>query len=112
MVVGNTMHSSTSRMDAAAAATTTTTTGKELLQLHHHHVSSSEKEQQFPHKLYTMLESVDSLGLSHTVSWLPDGRSFSVNDPAKFMDLVVPQFFKATKFRSFQRQLNLWGFSR
>ncbi len=75
-------------------------------------VSSSEKEQPFPHKLYRMLESVDSLGLAHTVSWLPDGRSFLVNDPTKFMELVVPQFFNATKFRSFQRQLNLWGFHR
>eukprot|EP00985_Skeletonema_marinoi_P010378 scaffold4878_cov111-Skeletonema_marinoi.AAC.2 len=67
---------------------------------------------QFPSKLYEMLESVDSLGLSHIVSWLPNGRSFHVIDPNQFMDLVVPQFFKATKYRSFQRQLNLWGFRR
>lgn len=66
----------------------------------------------FPQKLYMMLESVDSLGLSHTVSWSPDGRSFQVKDPTKFMALVVPHFFKATKFRSFQRQLNLWNFKR
>eukprot|EP00984_Skeletonema_dohrnii_P028380 scaffold18361_cov96-Skeletonema_dohrnii-CCMP3373.AAC.2 len=66
----------------------------------------------FPSKLYEMLESVDSLDFSHIVSWLPHGRSFQVKDRTQFMDLVVPKFFKATKYRSFQRQLNLWGFSR
>ncbi|KAK1735159.1 heat shock factor family protein [Skeletonema marinoi] len=70
------------------------------------------RSDKFPSKLYEMLESVDCLGLSHTASWLPHGRSFQVKDPTQFMDLVVPKFFKATKYRSFQRQLNLWGFSR
>ena len=68
--------------------------------------------EQFPTKLYKMLEIVESLGLSHAVSWLPDGRSFKVKNPAQFMDLVAPQFFKFTQYRSFQRQLNLWGFHR
>ncbi len=74
--------------------------------------ANRDKEFQFPTKLYEMLEIVDSLGLCHAVSWLPHGRSFQVKDPDQFMDLVVPQFFKATKYRSFQRQLNLWGFQR
>ena len=72
----------------------------------------STKENQFPGRLYDMLEAVDCLGLSDAVSWLPHGRSFKVLDPDKFMNLVVPKFFKATKYRSFQRQLNLWGFHR
>ena len=70
------------------------------------------KREQFPTKLYEMLEIVESLGLSHAVSWLPDGRSFKVKNPAQFMDLVAPRFFKFTQYRSFQRQLNLWGFHR
>lgn len=73
---------------------------------------AANKENQFPAKLYEMLEAVDTLGLSHAVSWLPHGRSFQVKDPTQFMHLVVPQFFKATKYRSFQRQLNLWDFRR
>ena len=67
---------------------------------------------QFPAKLYEMLEAVEDLGLLHTVSWLPHGRAFRVTDPEQFMELVVPKFFKATKYRSFTRQLNLWGFKR
>mmetsp|Transcript_21724 Transcript_21724/g.32889 ORF Transcript_21724/g.32889 Transcript_21724/m.32889 type:complete len:271 (-) Transcript_21724:82-894(-) len=74
--------------------------------------ANKDKEFQFPAKLYEMLEIVDSLGLSDVVTWLPNGRSFQVKDPTKFMELVVPRFFKATKYRSFQRQLNLWGFIR
>ena len=74
--------------------------------------ATQANKEQFPAKLYEMLEAVDDLGLAHTVSWLPHGRSFEVKDPTEFMSLVVPKFFKATKYRSFQRQLNLWGFSR
>ena len=73
---------------------------------------ASNKENQFPGKLYELLEAVDDLGLSHVVSWLPGGRSFRVKDPTQFMDLVVPQFFNAKKYRSFQRQLNLWDFHK
>ena len=73
---------------------------------------NEEVHVQFPTKLYEMLEIVDSLGLSHTVSWLPEGRSFKVKHPDQFMALVVPQFFKFTQYRSFQRQLNLWDFRR
>jgi hypothetical protein len=74
--------------------------------------ATQANKDQFPAKLYEVLESVEDLGLAHTVSWLPHGRSFQVIEPTQFMNLVVPQFFKATKYRSFQRQLNLWGFSR
>ena len=70
------------------------------------------RQLQFPSKLYAMLKSVDSLGLTHIVSWLPHGTSFQVHDPDLFMALVFPEFFKATKYRSFQRQLNVWGFKR
>ena len=70
------------------------------------------KELHFPAKLYIMLEAVDNLALSHVVSWLPNGQGFHVKDASKFMELIAPQFFKATKYRSFQRQLNLWGFIR
>lgn len=76
------------------------------------HNNVVNKELHFPAKLYIMLEAVDNLALSHVVSWLPNGRGFHVKDASKFMCLIAPHFFKATKYRSFQRQLNLWGFIR
>jgi hypothetical protein len=68
---------------------------------------------QFPWKLHDMLDYSDAInGIQHIVSWQDDGRSFKVHKPAKFVDAIMPQFFKQTKYKSFQRQLNLYGFNR
>lgn len=40
------------------------------------------------------------------------GRAFIVKQPKIFAAQVLPRFFKQTKFLSFTRQLNLWGFKR
>ena len=69
-------------------------------------------EDLFPAKLYHMLDEVETMGLSAAVSWQPHGRAFMIHNRQLFMAEVVPIFFKATKFRSFQRQLHLWGFHR
>ena len=71
--------------------------------------------QQFPEKLYHMLELADAQGFgpsSNAVSWLPNGRAFTVRDEKVFMESIVPLFFRQSKMRSFARQLNLWGFKR
>ena len=75
----------------------------------------SNVPQQFPEKLYHMLELSDAQGFgpsSNAVSWLPNGRAFSVRDERVFMESIVPLFFHQTKLRSFKRQLTLWGFKR
>ena len=66
----------------------------------------------FPIKLHRMLEKVEELNLSSIVSWHPHGRSFVVRKPQEFVDEVMPIFFRQTKLTSYQRQLNLYGFSR
>eukprot|EP00816_Leptocylindrus_hargravesii_P004263 CAMPEP_0196808348 /NCGR_PEP_ID=MMETSP1362-20130617/8336_1 /TAXON_ID=163516 /ORGANISM="Leptocylindrus danicus, Strain CCMP1856" /LENGTH=323 /DNA_ID=CAMNT_0042182647 /DNA_START=28 /DNA_END=999 /DNA_ORIENTATION=- len=63
----------------------------------------------FPKKLMEMLALPE---VSHCLTWQPHGRSFVVNNPEAFMTEVYPQFFKATQYKSFLRQLNLWGFKR
>lgn len=67
----------------------------------------------FPMKLHKMLTYVDHQGkYEDVVSWMPHGRSFCVHKPADFVEKVMPMFFKQTKWTSFQRQLNLYGFQR
>ena len=68
-------------------------------------------ETQFPGKLHKMMEYVEQEGLESTISWIQDGRAFKVNDPEKLVDLL-PMFFSQTKYRSFQRQLNMWHFEK
>ncbi len=46
------------------------------------------------------------------ITWMPHGRAFIVLQPQQLRDIVLPRFFKQTKFMSFTRQLNLWGFKR
>ena len=69
------------------------------------------KEFQFPWKLYEMLQRADESNFSYVVSWMP-GLCFKVHDVGSFVKLVMPYFFKQTKYKSFQRQLNLYGFTR
>lgn len=69
-----------------------------------------------PHKFYAIvIQLMDILSNeedSDTISWLPHGRSFIIYKKKKFAANVLPKFFKATKFTSFTRKLNRWGFTR
>merc|ERR1712038_74304 len=68
----------------------------------------------FPMKLYNMLEHIaqHEPQLSSIVTWQPHGRCFLVHDINKFTSYVLPRFFQQRKYASFQRQLNLYGFTR
>jgi len=66
----------------------------------------------FPWKVHDMLEKSDIDGIDHIVCWVTHGRAFMVNLPQEFVDQVMPMWFSQTKFASFQRQLNLYGFRR
>ena len=65
----------------------------------------------FPLKLHAMLDAVERQGMEHIVSWQPHGRCFVVHNPKAFVD-ILSNHFKVSKLSSFQRQLNLYGFSR
>jgi hypothetical protein len=62
------------------------------------------KTKTFPWKLHEMLELADQEGFDSVVSWLPDGRSFKVYNPVKFVEEIMPNFFLQSKYKSFQRQ--------
>jgi hypothetical protein len=63
----------------------------------------------FPVKLHILLE--ENL-YGNVISWQPHGRCFILRKPKEFLAEVMPKYFKQTKLTSFQRQLNLYGFSR
>lgn len=66
----------------------------------------------FPWKLHIMLDAMDETRDKSIVCWQPHGKAFMVHKPKNFVEEVMPLFFNQTKYASFQRQLNLYGFSR
>ena len=66
----------------------------------------------FPMKLHAVLDQVEADGLGHIMSWQAHGRAFVIHKPREFTETIMPSYFKQTKLTSFQRQLNLYGFSR
>ena len=69
-------------------------------------------EYQFPWKLWEMLERSTIDSFEHVVSWQPGNDCFKVHDTKRFVFQVMPRFFNQSKYKSFQRQLNIYGFAR
>jgi hypothetical protein len=68
--------------------------------------------QQFPRRLYNMLESEAQLQLERSdaeslIAWSETGKAFRIEDVNLFSTLVLPKYFRTNKFSSFQRNLNL-----
>jgi hypothetical protein len=60
-----------------------------------------------------MLEEMSKkVGTNSIVSWQPHGKAFRVHQVDVFARTVMPRYFKQTQYRSFQRQLHIYGFLR
>lgn len=67
----------------------------------------------FAWKLFEMLETVHKNEIdTDIVSWVDNGNAFKVHDLQRFVDKIVPTYFKQSKYKSFQRQLYFYGFTR
>ncbi len=67
----------------------------------------------FPLRLFAMINEAETVGHTHILSWLPNGRGFTIHDEGLFLDEVLPRYnFKASKITSIQRNLNIYGFQR
>lgn len=62
----------------------------------------------FLRKTYHMINTCDE----NVASWGEDGTTFVVKNPDTFEKVIIPQFFKHSKFSSFVRQLNFYGFRK
>lgn len=63
----------------------------------------------FPAKMHAILSHP---GLTHIIGWMPHGRAWRVLKPREFELSVIPTYFEHSKFSSFIRQANGWGFRR
>lgn len=73
----------------------------------------------FPKRLYDMLENAERDGYAHIISWMPEGMSFKIHvdgsldeDDEKAIVAILKRTFNQTRFKSFLRQLQLYGFDR
>jgi hypothetical protein len=75
-------------------------------------VSSKQHIQTFPSILHQLLGEASMKDFEHIVSWLPCGRIFRVHDIKAFQKTILCTYFNQTRYRSFLRQLNIYGFKR
>jgi hypothetical protein len=73
---------------------------------------SSKQRPTFPRILHQLLGEASIKDFEHIVSWLPCGRIFRVHDIKAFEKITLCTYFNQTRYRSFLRQLNMYGFKR
>jgi len=66
------------------------------------------RARKFPEKLMDAIEADQT----DSIQWLPDEKGFIVTDTEVFEKEVLFKFFKESKYSSFTRKLNRWGFRR
>jgi hypothetical protein len=63
-----------------------------------------DKPNQFPWKLYDMLDTAEKRNEEQVISWIRHGTAFKVHDRDVFIERYMKKMFNQTKFKSFQRQ--------
>uniref|UniRef100_A0A7S4AI81 HSF-type DNA-binding domain-containing protein n=1 Tax=Pseudo-nitzschia australis TaxID=44445 RepID=A0A7S4AI81_9STRA len=71
----------------------------------------SNGEVAFPWKLHIVLEESERHGFDDVISW-QGNKAFKVHNPKKFEASVMKEYFNNSQYKSFQRQLNIYGFTR
>lgn len=66
----------------------------------------------FPYRLHMLLSQAKELGVDSILSWHPSGTKFVIYNQGDFVAKILPTIFSQTKFASFRRQLNAYGFER
>lgn len=66
----------------------------------------------YPVQTPQLMEILSNPEISDIVAWLPHGRGFAILQKQRFAAEVMPLYFKHSKFTSFTRKLNRWGFVR
>jgi len=67
--------------------------------------------QHFPTNLHILLDEAEKANHSHIVCWSSQGQSFKIHDQEALVPILA-KYFRQTKFKSFLRQLQSYGFHR
>lgn len=73
---------------------------------------SKDDGQAFPQKLHRLILEAEKEGNADVLSFVSHGRAFQIHKPKRFEAELMPKYFTTTRLSSFQRQLNLYSFSR
>lgn len=77
---------------------------------HSHPPLQQTQQHDFPWAMYGILETADKRNENDIVSWGPDGIGFQIHDRDQFIERYMKTMTKMSRFKSFQRQVNFWGF--
>jgi hypothetical protein len=61
-------------------------------------------------QLHEMLTDCEKEGHERIISWLPCGKGFKVHKTEEFVKTILPTYFNQSKYKSFTRQLYIYGF--
>ncbi|KAK7061582.1 AGC/RSK protein kinase [Favolaschia claudopus] len=75
----------------------------------HPQKSDSKPQATFLTKLYALLERPEN---HHMIRWDPQGEHIVVERPEQLALHVLPSIYRQSRFASFSRQLNIYGFMR
>lgn len=73
---------------------------------------SQGSDMAFPWKLHEMLDRIERDDKQSIVSWMPSGKSFKVHKRDAFSKEILPLYFRHSNFKSFQRNLSIYQFTR
>ncbi|KIL68140.1 hypothetical protein M378DRAFT_8823 [Amanita muscaria Koide BX008] len=89
------------------------TTPPKMISADHHQTtpqkSDSKPQATFLTKLYALLERPEN---HHMIRWDPAGEYIIVERPEQLALHVLPSIYRQSRFASFSRQLNIYGFMR
>lgn len=71
--------------------------------------SIGEKKFSFAEELMAL---IDDEANCDVISWMPDGKAFTIIDPKRFTKVEMPKIFNIRNMSSFVRKLTRWGFHR
>lgn len=89
------------RVSTASSLLTTTTT-----------TSTGGSEDSFPIKLHRLLTEATETGDTDVVGWNTEGTAFTIFQPKVFSETWMKRYFNQSRYKSFQRQCNLYNFER